>query len=56
MSKSYVVRAIVTQALELEVEAKSEKEAKKKADQTDLNDWIVVEDIDFEITNIEEES
>lgn len=53
--KTFVVRAVITQALELDVEAKDEKEAKKKADRTDLNDWITVEDLSFEIESIEEE-
>lgn len=53
--KTFVVRAVITQALELDVEAKDEKEAKKKADKTDLNDWITVEDLGFEIESIEEE-
>lgn len=53
MSKSYVVKAILTQSLELEVDAKSEKEAIKKANKTDLNEWITVEDLGFEITNVE---
>lgn len=54
--KSYLVRAVLEQLLELEVEAKSEKEAKKKADRTDINDWITVEDLGFEITHMEEQA
>ena len=53
--KTFVVRAILTQALELEVEAKDEKQAKKLADRTDLNDWTTVEDLGFEIELVEEE-
>ena len=53
--KTFVVRAILTQALELDVNANSEEEAKKKANKTDLNDWITVEDLGFEIESIEEE-
>lgn len=53
MAKTYTITAILTQALELDVEAKDEKEARKKADRTDLNDWITVEDLGFEITNME---
>lgn len=53
--KTFVVRAVLTQALELDVEAKNEQEAKKKADRTDINDWMTVEDLGFEIESIEEE-
>jgi len=51
---TYVVRAVLTQALELDVRAKSEQEARKKADRTSLNDWITVEDLSFEVGSIEE--
>lgn len=51
---TYVVRAVLTQALELDIRAKSEQEARKKADRTSLNDWITVEDLSFEVQSIEE--
>lgn len=53
--KTWLISATLTQALEIEVEAKSEKEARKKADRSDLNEWGIVEDLGFEITNIEEQ-
>lgn len=52
--KSYTVRAILTQALEIDVRANSEEEARKKADRIDINDWCTVEDLDFDIETIEE--
>ena len=53
--KTFVVRAVLTQALELDVKAKDEQEAKKKANKTDINDWITVEDLGFEIESIQGE-
>jgi len=52
--KNYVVKAVLTQALELDVSAKNEQEARKKADRTSLNDWITVEDLSFQVESIEE--
>ena len=52
--KTYVVRAVLTQALEIDVKAANEQQAKKKADKTDINDWATVEDLGFEIESIEE--
>jgi len=51
---TYLIRAELTQALELEVKAKSEQEARKKADRTSLNDWLTVEDLSFEVKSVEE--
>lgn len=52
--KSYTVRAILTQAVEIDVRARNEEEARKKADRVDLNDWDTVEDLGFDIETIEE--
>lgn len=52
--KTYIVRATLTQILELEVKAKDKEGARKKADRTDVNDWETVEDLSFEIDLIEE--
>lgn len=51
---TYLIKAELTQALELEVKAKSEQEARKKADRTSLNDWLTVEDLSFEVKSVEE--
>jgi hypothetical protein len=52
--KSYVVKAVLTQALELEVKAENVNQARRKADKTDINDWETVEDLGFEIEFIGE--
>lgn len=53
--KTFMVKAILTQALELEVRAKDRQEAMRKADRTDINDWLTVEDLGFEIESVEQE-
>jgi hypothetical protein len=50
----YLIKASVTTGIEVEIEARNEKEAIKKANQISINDWDSVEDEGFEICAVEE--
>ena len=53
--KNYKVFAEVTTLMEIDVEAKNAEQAELKASKIDPNEWSSVEDINFDITDVEEE-
>jgi hypothetical protein len=52
--RKYLIKASVTTGIEIEVEARNETEAIRKADRISVNDWDSVEDENFEIHSVEE--
>ena len=53
MKKFSITAEVITQ-YEIDVDATSEKEAEKIANGIDINDWVAVEDVNFEILSVEE--
>ena len=53
--KKYKITAEVTTLYEIDVDADNEAEAEIISNGIDLNDWIAVEDINFEILSVDEE-
>ena len=53
--KKFKVFAEITTLMEVDVEAKNAEQAETKASKIDLNEWSSVEDINFNITDVEEE-
>jgi len=52
--KKFSVTAQVTTQYEIDVEANSEVEAQSISNRMSLNDWVAVEDVNFEILSVEE--
>ena len=53
--KKYKITAEVTTLYEIDVDANDEAEAEIISNGIDLNDWIAVEDVNFEILSVDEE-
>jgi hypothetical protein len=52
--KKYTITAEVTTQYEIDVDAENEAEAQSISNGIDLNDWVAVEDVNFEILSVEE--
>jgi len=52
--KKYTITAEVTTLYEIDVDAENEAEAESISNGIDLNDWVAVEDVNFEILSVEE--
>ena len=52
--KKYTITAEVTTLYEIDVEANREVEAQSISNRMSLNDWVAVEDVNFEILSVEE--
>ena len=52
--KKFSVTAEVTTLYEIDVDAENEAEAQSISNGIDLNDWVAVEDVNFEILSVEE--
>ena len=53
--KKYKITAEVTTLYEIDVDANDEAEAEIISNGIDLNDWVAVEDVNFEILSVDEE-
>jgi len=51
--KKYTITAEVTTLYEIDVDADNEAEAESFANGIDLNDWVAVEDVNFEILSVD---
>jgi hypothetical protein len=52
--KKFSITAEVTTLYEIDVDAENEAEAESISNGIDLNDWVAVEDVNFEILSVEE--
>lgn len=52
--KKYTITAEITTLYEIDIDADSEEEAESFANGIDINDWIAVEDLNFEILSVDE--
>ena len=52
--KKFSITAEVTTLYEIDVDADNEAEAQSISNGIDLNDWVAVEDVNFEILSVEE--
>jgi len=52
--KKFSITAEVTTLYEIDVDAENEAEAQSISNGIDLNDWVAVEDVNFEILSVEE--
>jgi hypothetical protein len=52
--KKFSITAHVTTQYEIDVEAENEEEAESISNRMSLNDWVAVEDINFEILSVDE--
>jgi len=52
--KKFSITAEVTTLYEIDVDAENEAEAQSISNGIDLNDWIAVEDVNFEILSVDE--
>jgi hypothetical protein len=52
--KKFSITAEVTTLYEIDVDADNEAEAESISNGIDLNDWVAVEDVNFEILSVEE--
>jgi hypothetical protein len=52
--KKYTITAEVITKYEIDVDATSEEKAERIANGIDINDWVAVEDVNFEILSVDE--
>jgi len=52
--KKFSITAEVTTQYEIDIEAENEEEAQSISNGIDLNDWVAVEDVNFEILSVDE--
>ena len=52
--KKFSITAEVTTLYEIDVDAENEAEAQSISNGIDINDWVAVEDVNFEILSVEE--
>ena len=52
--KKYTITAEVTTLYEIDVDADNDAEAESISNGIDINDWVAVEDVNFEILSVEE--